>query len=219
MTERLNNVTVVKPLVLGTYSFLQQAPANDKAAALYRWTVVLRSADDPNENMSYYIRSVEFNLHSTFTQPRRVIEQPPYEVTEVGWGEFDIIVKVFFHDSQERSVELRHFLKLRPDAELAADPSFDQTVSPVVKETYEEVIFNAPHEWFYEKLIRPLDAQLPMHRLCPFFGKFNDSEEFENLCEMQSFLRSQLMAHVEQLAVLDNDLRAQREVLVRSAQH
>ena len=217
MTERLNNVSVVKPIVIGTYAFLLQQGASDKAASMYRWTVCLRSAEDPHEDLSYYIRNVEFTLHNTFTQPRRTIDHPPYEVTEVGWGEFEINVKVFFHDSQERSVELRHFLKLRPDHDLASQPGFNQTITPVVKETYEQIIFQNPHEWFYEKLIRPPNGHLPPSPLEPFFGTFEDEQEFEELTEIHHFLRRQIAMQSEALMLADNEYRAQKELMNRSA--
>jgi len=33
-----------------------------------------------------------------------VVMQPPYEVTETGWGEFEVIIKIYFHDPTERPV-------------------------------------------------------------------------------------------------------------------
>lgn len=35
-------------------------------------------------------------LHESFQNPKRDVEFPPYELTEVGWGEFDIVVTVHF---------------------------------------------------------------------------------------------------------------------------
>jgi hypothetical protein len=37
---------------------------------------------------------VTFELHETFASPRRTIEQQPFEVTEAGWGQFDIGITV-----------------------------------------------------------------------------------------------------------------------------
>ena len=34
-----------------------------------------------------------------------VVTKPPYEVTETGWGEFEIIIKIYFHDVNERPVK------------------------------------------------------------------------------------------------------------------
>lgn len=33
-----------------------------------------------------------------------VVVKPPYEVTETGWGEFEIIIKIYFNDPNERPV-------------------------------------------------------------------------------------------------------------------
>ena len=33
-----------------------------------------------------------------------VITKPPYEVTETGWGEFEIVKKIHFQDPNERPV-------------------------------------------------------------------------------------------------------------------
>ena len=37
---------------------------------------------------------VVFRLHESFQSPIRELTVPPYELTEVGWGEFDIAVTV-----------------------------------------------------------------------------------------------------------------------------
>ena len=37
---------------------------------------------------------VVFKLHPSFAQPVRPVEGPAYELTETGWGEFDIGVEV-----------------------------------------------------------------------------------------------------------------------------
>ena len=37
---------------------------------------------------------VTFGLHPSFAQPLRVCSSPPFEVTETGWGEFDITIAV-----------------------------------------------------------------------------------------------------------------------------
>ena len=37
---------------------------------------------------------VVFTLHASFANPTRELAEPPYEVTEHGWGEFEIVVEV-----------------------------------------------------------------------------------------------------------------------------
>ena len=41
-----------------------------------------------------------------------VFTKPPYEVSETGWGEFEVVIKVFFLDSSEKPVSLVIFDKL-----------------------------------------------------------------------------------------------------------
>lgn len=48
--------------------------------------------------------------------PSSVVEEPPFEVSEVGWGEFQVGLKVYFHEeASERPVDLHHQLRLFPD--------------------------------------------------------------------------------------------------------
>jgi len=60
----------------------------------HRWTVYLRSPS--GEDLSHVLKKVTFVLHESFQNPKRDVEFPPYELTEVGWGEFDIIVTLHF---------------------------------------------------------------------------------------------------------------------------
>nr|KAJ0221765.1 hypothetical protein LSAT_V11C200077930 [Lactuca sativa] len=49
------------------------------------WTVCVRRAT--NEDLSVIIKKVAFQLHPSFNNLRRVIESPPFELTERGWVE------------------------------------------------------------------------------------------------------------------------------------
>ena len=42
------------------------------------------------------------------------ITKPPYEVTEVGWGEFEIIIQISFKEGHMAPLTVRHPLKLYP---------------------------------------------------------------------------------------------------------
>lgn len=57
-----------------------------------------------NEDMSNYVKKVHFKLHESYANPNRIVTKPPYEITETGWGEFEIVIKIYFHDSNERPV-------------------------------------------------------------------------------------------------------------------
>lgn len=60
-----------------------------------------------NEDMSSYVKKVHFKLHESYNNPNRIVTKPPYELTETGWGEFEIVIKIYFHDPNERPVSSR----------------------------------------------------------------------------------------------------------------
>lgn len=61
--------------------------------------------------MSTYVKKVHFKLHESYNNPNRIVTKPPYELTETGWGEFEIVIKIYFHDPNERPVSERNLLK------------------------------------------------------------------------------------------------------------
>ena len=134
-----------KPFVLGTISYALGKKAEESKS--HEWTVYLRAAN-ADEDLSQIIKKVVFVLHPTLQPPTRTIETAPFEVTEQGWGEFEISLQIFFHDSREKPVELSHMLKLYPDVE--APPS--QAAKPVVSERYDEFVFNSPSDGLRQRL-------------------------------------------------------------------
>jgi hypothetical protein len=58
----------------------------------HRWTVYVR--DPENRDLSHVVDKVVFKLHDSFEKPVRVVEAPPFELTETGWGEFEIGITV-----------------------------------------------------------------------------------------------------------------------------
>lgn len=43
-----------------------------------------------------------------------VLTEPPYEVSEFGWGEFETRIQLHFHDAMEKPVDIIHMLVLYP---------------------------------------------------------------------------------------------------------
>ena len=68
----------------------------------HEWTVYLKPYN--NEDYSVFIKKVHFKLHDSYANPNRVVTKPPYEVTETGWGEFEISIRIYFNDPIERPV-------------------------------------------------------------------------------------------------------------------
>jgi len=118
-------------------------------SSTHEWKVYLCAANK-DEDISAYVKKVNFVLHPTLQPPERLVEAPgPFQVTEQGWGEFEIRLQIFFHDSRDTPVEVSHVLKL-----YEGDDSAEPTPSPrpVVSERYDEFVFTNPTAALRERL-------------------------------------------------------------------
>ncbi|CAI7632824.1 unnamed protein product [Penicillium manginii] len=150
--KRVRGVSAFRPFIFGTEAQLfdpEKRPANAPTDHTHQWRIFVKGVND--EDISYWLKKVQFKLHETYAQNVRTIEQPPFEVVETGWGEFEIQIKLYFvPESNEKPQTLWHSLKLHPygpDAE-----GMKERREVVVSQNYEEVIFNEPVEPFYEVL-------------------------------------------------------------------
>ncbi|GAA6058588.1 hypothetical protein JCM10212_007027 [Sporobolomyces blumeae] len=142
-SRRVRGVSVFRPVIYGNSTTLLSEQERQGTDHTHRWTVGVRSAASPAQpnlhpnhqiggadDLSYFIKKVTFKLYETYKNPLRTIEQPPFEVTETGWGEFDIVIKVFFvPEASEKPLTFNHHLKLHPwpvDPILYAQPSLHQ---------------------------------------------------------------------------------------------
>ena len=79
------------------------------------------------------------------------VEHPPFEVTETGWGEFELAIKLYFApESGEKPQTIWHSLKIHPYGPEAEIQRIERR--QITSQNYEEVIFNEPVEPFYEIL-------------------------------------------------------------------
>lgn len=102
-------------------------------------------------DISCWLKRVQFKLHDTYANSLRMIEGPPFEVEETGWGEFEVAIKFYFvPESTEKPQTLWHGLKLHPYGDdVEGQKERRETVKSIC---YEEVLFNEPVEQFYEVL-------------------------------------------------------------------
>jgi len=125
-------------------------PAGISPDHTHRWTVYVKGVDDAD--ISYWLRKVQFKLHETYAQNMRMVEAPSkFEVTETGWGEFEVGIKMWFvPEANEKAHSVYHVLKLHPYGEdkEAAKARGDSVRS----EAYTEIVFNEPMEQFYNTL-------------------------------------------------------------------
>lgn len=116
-----------------------------------RWTVYVRQPEgDPS--LTTWLNKVQFKIFNTYENPLRTCENPPFEVTETGWGGFTIDIRLHFQPiSGEKAQYRQHFLQLEKygDEKLQAQ----QEKTGCVRSEYLEVVqFNEPTEALFEAL-------------------------------------------------------------------
>lgn len=116
-----------------------------------RWTVYVRQPDgDPA--ITTWLNKVQFKIFNTYENPLRTCESPPFEVTETGWGGFNIDIRLHFQPiSGEKAQYRQHFLQLEKYGDEAMQAEQERT-GCVRSEFLEVVQFNEPTEALYEAL-------------------------------------------------------------------
>ncbi|KAF8528828.1 yeats family protein [Hysterangium stoloniferum] len=177
---RVRGVTIHRPIIYGNIAVAipEEERKNSKNPDhTFRWTVAVRSPTTAADNsadavggaddLSYFIKRVTFKLHDTYPTPNRNLDKPPYEVTETGWGEFEIGIRItFIQESGEKALSLHHHLKLHqwgPDGGPTDPTAPPPPPSPhaVHSWQYDEIVFHEPYQSFLNILTSHLPTPLP----------------------------------------------------------
>ncbi|KAJ9540937.1 hypothetical protein OSB04_027443 [Centaurea solstitialis] len=219
-TQKTKDLEVCVPIVYGTISFWLGRKANETQT--HTWTVYVRGAT--NEDLGVVIKKVVFQLHPSFTNARRVVESPPFVLTERGWGEFEIAISIFFHDDVcDKQLDLFHHLKLYSESEQGLS-----TKKPVVVESYDEIVFTDPSEEFLARVLNhpsvivpPLPATLNLppapiedvhekkrgdtkdHPLGQWFIRFSEADELLKLAEARQQVQNYILKLRRRLSMLE----------------
>eukprot|EP01135_Chromosphaera_perkinsii_P001055 Nk52_evm5s158 gene=Nk52_evmTU5s158 len=154
--RRVKGHMIEVPIVFGNVA--QYLGKKAEESATHRWTVYVRSGVQGCD-LSKIIKKVTFKLHESFSNPTRVIEVPPYELCELGWGEFEIMIKIHFMDPNERPIVMYHTLRLYPN-----EDTLQITKKVLVCEEYDQIVFNEPTEVMFPLLKACLKGgKLPMY--------------------------------------------------------
>ena len=166
MSETKNEI-ITKPFIYGSIAMYLGKKGQQNNS--YKWCVYVRGVH--NENISNFIKEVQFTLHDSFENKVRVIPKWPFELYETGWGEFEIKIKIFLVDETIKPLEVVHPLKLFPQQSHIA-PSIKR---PVIEENYDEIIFVNPKPHIRELLMKKYDSNINLNKNDD--DKNNDNDE------------------------------------------
>lgn len=100
--KRQKGIIIIKPIVYGTVAQWLGKKADESKT--HKWCCYLRPFR-PEDDLSF-IKRVVFTLHPSFENPVICVDSQPFEITNCGWGEFEIIIRVEFVDPKEKPVEV-----------------------------------------------------------------------------------------------------------------
>ncbi|KAF0699359.1 Aste57867_10075 [Aphanomyces stellatus] len=189
--ERQKGVVVSKAIAYGSVAMYLGRKSEETKT--HRWHIYVRGI--ANEDLSYMISKVVISLHNSFANPVRVLTEPPYEVSEYGWGEFETRIQIHFQDPDEKPVDKIHMLILYPPGNQIAS-----TKKPVVSEFYDELVFNEPTEFMYKKLMAGPEKQAPPNPLQEHWPTYSDTVDLKLLSDAEAFLAREI-ASVKALLV------------------
>jgi len=155
---KLKGVCVIKPIVYGN-SAKYFGKKREEDGHTHTWTVYVKPFH--NEDMSVYVRKIQFKLHESYANPIRLVTKPPYEVTETGWGEFEVVLKIYFHDSTDRPLTIYHQLKLFQTDSTMLSASGNKVV---ISENYDEMVFQDPSVMMHSLLTSNRQLTLGAHK-------------------------------------------------------
>ncbi|KAH7044038.1 yeats family-domain-containing protein [Macrophomina phaseolina] len=115
------------------------------------WRVYVENVDG-GPDMSTWLNKVQFSLHETYPNNKRMIANPPFEVRETGWGGFTVEIRLYFQPYVgEKHAVRSHYLYLEPYG--PPDNVERQRNANLVKaEILDFIEFNEPTEVLYAAL-------------------------------------------------------------------
>lgn len=106
------------------------------------WELFVRGVD--NADIHHYVEKVVFQLHETFSKPKRVLKEPPFEIKESGYAGFEIPIHIYLKNKDEgtKKIEILYDLNLQPSG---------PAISNIIRHTE---IINNPSDEFKRKLLK-----------------------------------------------------------------
>lgn len=157
----------------------------------HRWTIYVRGVN--GEDLSYAIRKVAFQLHESFEDPIRTVKQPPYEMTETGWGEFNVLIYIYPIDESQQPLVISHLLALYNHGNPANTIRVENYKDGVKCEYYDEMIIQNPSAEVREAITKHQDKTHPSTLFKDsLYSKAMEEKMIEEMEEVEQLLLAEL---------------------------
>lgn len=216
--RRIRGISISKPIIYGNYaekiSESNPLPPGAPKDHTHTWTLFVKDAI--GQDMSLYVKKVQFKLHETYPNPTRTVEHPPFEVKESGWGEFEVQIKIYFNSvCGERCITLYHNLKLHPYPQesipISVGPAVPTKEGCVESILYDEIVFNEPTEKMFRLLTAKPGSLLPYKSETTPFTKEHEREEEDRIDKTLKIVQRQ----VDKRTKVFRELEAERQRLMQ----
>ncbi|GAM82744.1 hypothetical protein ANO11243_007300 [Dothideomycetidae sp. 11243] len=151
-SKRVKNTRISRPFIIGSEAWNLDAATTSAGVPdghTKGWKVYVRPLPG-GADLTTWLKKVQFKLHHTYNDASRTVEAPPFEVSETGYGEFEIELRLYFDGASGEKAQYRfHRLRLEPYGDIATQRGED---GRVVAETCEVIEFNEPSHDFFAKL-------------------------------------------------------------------
>ncbi|XP_064475075.1 protein AF-9-like isoform X2 [Ornithodoros turicata] len=133
------NKSIEVKLELGHRAVLRSKPTAE--GFTHDWTVFVRGPEGCN--IQHFVDKVVFLLHDSFPKPKRVLKEPPYQVSESGYAGFNMPIEVYFRTREDpKKVKFVYDLYLSLDG------------TPISNIRCEKLTFHNPPDDFCHKLLK-----------------------------------------------------------------
>lgn len=140
--KRKKNTIFTRRIVYGNMAQWLGEDVAVEGVKTHKWTCFLRPYDPAQDDFSY-IKKTQIILHPTFSNHTRNFTKLPMEVSESGWGEFEITIRMLFVDDSTHDISF--LLKLYP-----ADGTRPRELC--MFEYVDELVFLEPTEHLHQVL-------------------------------------------------------------------
>ncbi|ODV83881.1 hypothetical protein CANARDRAFT_237203 [[Candida] arabinofermentans NRRL YB-2248] len=233
-SKRLKNISISKPIIYGNtaqkISESNPLPEGAPSDHTHTWKVFVSDlindkSANTSSDLASFVKKVVFKLHDTYPNSTRSIEEPPFEVNETGWGEFEIIIKIYFNsDCGEKNITFYHHLKLHPYGQ--KQPQVQKQITGDVDNTefvqsilYDEIVFNEPTEKMFKQLTLhpssfiPYDSkelEIQNNEIKHNFTKIMERDELDRIEKCLEKIKNQYMLKKDEFKKLEKE----RELLI-----